>query len=70
MITGVKGDSDAGEKGLAKGDVLANINGAAVNSVVDVNNAVASAKKAGRNSVLVKVIRQNRPVFVPLKIAP
>ena len=29
-----------------------------------------AAKKAGRTSVLVKVIRQNRPVFVPLKIAP
>ena len=70
LITGVKGDSDAGEKGLAKGDVLANINNAAVVTVADVNNAVAAAKKAGRNSVLVKVIRQNRPVFVPLKIAP
>jgi serine protease Do len=70
LITGVKGDSDAGEKGLAKGDVLANINNVAVVSVADVNNAVAAAKKAGRNSVLVKVIRQNRPVFVPLKIAP
>ena len=70
LITGVKGDSDAGEKGLAKGDVLSNINGAAVASVADVNAAVANAKKAGRTSVLVKVIRQNRPVFVALKIAP
>jgi serine protease Do len=70
LITGVKGDSDAGEKGLAKGDVLSNINGAAVTNVAEVNAAVANAKKAGRNSVLVKIIRQNRPVFVPLKIAP
>ena len=70
LITGVKGDSDAGEKGLAKGDVLANINNVPVVTVADVTNAVAAAKKAGRNSVLVKVIRQNRPVFVPLKIAP
>jgi serine protease Do len=70
LITGVKGDSDAGEKGLAKGDVLANVNGAPVTSAADVNAAVATAKKAGRTSVLVKVIRQNRPVFVPLKIAP
>lgn len=70
LITGVKGDSDAGEKGLAKGDVLSNINGTAVASVGDVNAAIATAKKAGRDKVLVKVIRQNRPVFVPLKIAP
>ncbi|MBO9545677.1 Do family serine endopeptidase [Caulobacter sp.] len=70
LITGVKGDSDAGEKGLAKGDVLSTINGAPVVSVAEVNSAIATAKKAGRTSVLVKVIRQNRPVFVPLKIAP
>ncbi|WP_168076777.1 Do family serine endopeptidase [Caulobacter sp. SSI4214] len=70
LITAVKGDSDAGEKGLAKGDVLANVNGTAVNTVADVNGLIATAKKAGRTSVLVKVIRQNRPVFVPLKIAP
>ena len=70
LIAGVKGDSDAGEKGLAKGDVLANINGVAVTSAAEVNAAVASAKKAGRTAVLAKVIRQNRPVFVPLKIAP
>ena len=70
LIIGVKGDSDAGEKGLAKGDVLANINGAQVSGVADVTSAVETAKKAGRTSVLVKVIRQNRPVFIPLKIAP
>jgi len=70
LIVGVKGDSDAGEKGLQKGDVLANINGAPVTSAADVNAAVAAAKKAGRSAVLAKVIRLNRPVFVPLKIAP
>ncbi|MFY8143647.1 MAG: Do family serine endopeptidase [Caulobacter sp.] len=70
LIIGVKGDSDAGEKGLAKGDVLSNINGAPVASAADVTTAVDAAKKAGRTSVLVKVIRQNRSVFVPLKIAP
>ncbi len=70
LITGVKGDSDAGEKGLAKGDVLASINGAAVASAADVATAVETARKAGRTSVLAKVVRQNRSVFVTLKIAP
>lgn len=70
LITGVRGDSDAGEKGLAKGDVLSTINGATVANIGDVNATLASAKKAGRASVLVKVIRQNKPVFLPLKIAP
>lgn len=70
LIVGVKAESDAGEKGLAKGDVLASINSVPVVGVADVSNAVAAAKKAGRDNVLVKVIRQNRSVFVPLKIAP
>lgn len=70
LVTGVKGDSDAGEKGLVKGDVIANINGAPVATVADVNKAIAAAKSAGRTSVLIKLIRGNRPAFVPLKIAP
>ncbi|PHY22930.1 Do family serine endopeptidase [Caulobacter sp. BP25] len=70
LVTSVKGDSDAGEKGLAKGDVIANINGAPVATVADVNKAIAAAKSAGRTSVLIKLIRQNRPGFIPLKIAP
>jgi len=50
--------------------VLASINGAAVASAADVASAVETARKAGRTSVLAKVVRQNRSVFVPLKIAP
>jgi len=70
LITGVKTDSDAGEKGLAKGDVLAGINGMTVGSAADVNAAVAAARKAGRPSVLAKVVRQGRPLVMALKIAP
>ena len=70
LIAGVKADSDADEKGLVKGDVLSSVNGVAVNTTGEVATAIAAAKAGGRTSVLAKVIRQNRPVFVPLKIAP
>ncbi|WP_425995516.1 trypsin-like peptidase domain-containing protein [Caulobacter sp. DWR1-3-2b1] len=70
LIVGVKADSDAGEKGLVKGDVLASVSGVAVNSTSEVAGAISAAQKGGRTSVLAKVIRQGRPVFVPLKIAP
>jgi serine protease Do len=70
LIAGVKTDSDAGEKGLVKGDVLSSVNGVTVNTTGEVAAAIASAKKDGRTSVLAKVVRQGRPVFVPLKIAP
>ena len=70
LIAGVKADSDAGEKGLVKGDVLSSVNGVAVNSTGEVAAAISAAEKSGRTSVLAKVVRQGRPVFVPLKIAP
>lgn len=70
LIAAVKADSDAGEKGLVKGDVLSSVNGVAVNSTGEVAGAIASAKAGGRTSVLAKVVRQGRPVFVPLKIEP
>jgi serine protease Do len=70
LIASVKTDSDAGEKGLVKGDVLSSINGVAVNSTGEVAGAISAAQKDGRSSVLAKVVRQGRPVFVPLKIAP
>jgi serine protease Do len=70
LIAGVKTDSDAGEKGLVKGDVLSSVNGVTVNTTGEVAGAIATAKKDGRTSVLAKVVRQGRPVFVPLKIAP
>lgn len=70
LIAGVKAGSDAGDKGLVKGDVLSSINGVSVATPGEVAAAVAAAQKSGRSSVLAKVVRQNRPVFVPLKIAP
>jgi len=70
LIDGVKASSDAGEKGLRKGDVLTSINGVPVTSASQVNAAVDAAKKLQRPSVNLRIIRAGRPTIVPLKIAP
>jgi serine protease Do len=50
LIDGVKTSSDAGEKGLRKGDVLTSINGEPVASAAQVASAVDAAKKLQRPS--------------------
>ncbi|KRA59945.1 serine protease [Caulobacter sp. Root655] len=70
LIDGVKASSDAGEKGLRKGDVLTSINGEPVANAAQVASAVDAAKKLQRPSVNLRIIRAGRPTIVPLKIAP
>jgi serine protease Do len=70
LIDGVKANSDAGEKGLRKGDVLTSVNGDPVTSASQVASAVEAAKKLQRPSVNLRIIRAGRPTIVPLKIAP
>ncbi|KQZ31387.1 trypsin-like peptidase domain-containing protein [Caulobacter sp. Root1472] len=70
LIDGVKANSDAGEKGLRKGDVLTSVNGEPVASAAQVSSAVEAAKKLQRPSVNLRIIRAGRPTIVPLKIAP
>jgi serine protease Do len=70
LIDAVKASSDAGEKGLRKGDVLTSVNGEPVTSAAQVASAVEAAKKLQRPSVNLRIIRAGRPTIVPLKIAP
>jgi serine protease Do len=51
VIETVRGSSDAGQKGIARGDVVISVNGNAVNSPDEVEAAIAMAKKEGRPSV-------------------
>jgi serine protease Do len=70
VIDSVKANSDAGEKGLRKGDVVTSVNGEPVSSAAQVVSAVDAAKKLQRPSVNLRIIRAGRPTIVPLKIAP
>ena len=67
-IASVAGDSDAGEKGLRRGDVIVRAGEARTNSPADVEAALAEAKRDGRKSVLLMISRGGGTLFVPLKV--
>jgi serine protease Do len=67
VVEGIDRQSDAGQKGLQRGDVIVQAGGKTVNSAADVASAVDVAKKAGRSNVLVGVFRNGRTTFLPLK---
>jgi len=69
VIMAVEESSDAGEKGLRRGDVIARAGDRPVATAADLAAVVDQARKAGRPSVLVGVYRQGRTIFLPLKIS-
>jgi len=68
LVNGVKDSSDAGEKGLHRGDVIVRAGDRDVASAGDVSAAVSDWKKAGRTSIPLAVNRGGRTLFVPIKI--
>ena len=70
VVESVKSTSDAGDKGLKRGDVIVRIYDKAATSPADILSAVAEAKKAGRASVLLQIHRNGRNIFVPIKLEP
>lgn len=67
-IVSVDETTDAFEKGLRTGDLIAEVGQTAVNSPEEVANAVQAAKSAGRKSVLFLVRRDGNPRFVALSL--
>jgi serine protease Do len=68
VVLSVDAASDAGQKGLKRGDVIVRAGDAAVTSAAEVQAAVEAAKRAKRPSVLLGVFRGGRTLFLPLKI--
>ncbi len=69
VVNSVDQDSDAGQKGLRRGDVITRAGNQAVNGPADVSAVVEAAKKRGQVAVLVGVYRAGRTNFLPLKIS-
>jgi serine protease Do len=69
LVETIEATSDAGQKGLHRGDVIVQAGGKPVMSAADVAAAVDVAKKAGRANVLLGVFRAGRTTFLPIKIA-
>ncbi|MBV8594610.1 MAG: trypsin-like peptidase domain-containing protein [Caulobacteraceae bacterium] len=68
LVEDVKGSSDAGDKGLRRGDVIVRAGDRDVASPADVSAAVGEWKKAGRTSIPLAVNRGGVTLFVPIKI--
>lgn len=59
-------NGDAAQAGLRRGDVITLINGQSIASVADFGRAVKALKKD--DMVPIRIVRQGRPIFIPLKI--
>ncbi|MEO5640284.1 MAG: Do family serine endopeptidase [Sphingomicrobium sp.] len=71
VVTAVDPSSDASDKGLKRGDVIISVNRALVTTPAQVSAAVATARAAGRTSVLLLVKRGTSPeAFIGINIAP
>jgi len=68
LVQGVKSASDAGDKGLRRGDVIVRAGDREVANAGDVAAAVGDWKKAGRTSIPLEVTRGGVSLFVPIKI--
>jgi serine protease Do len=68
VVESVDATSDAGQKGLRRGDVIVQAGGRPVATAAEVAAAVDSAKKAGRAGVALGIFRQGRTTFLALKI--
>jgi serine protease Do len=69
VVNAVDGSSDAGAKGLQRGDVITSVNDRPITTVGDLEAAVKSAQAAHRAAVLLQVVRQGRPAtYVPIRL--
>jgi serine protease Do len=69
VIGAVSGSSDIGRRGVRRGDVILTVNRQPVTTVEALAKAVNDAKGAGREAVLVEVLRRGGPSqFVPVRL--
>jgi serine protease Do len=68
VVESVTQTSDAGQKGLRRGDIIVQAGGHPVTTAADVTAAVEAAKKANRTGVLLGIFRAGATTFLPIKI--
>ena len=69
VIGAVDPNSDAGRKGLRRGDIILSANYQDVGSVEALREQIAAAEAAGRDAVLLRVQRRGAPPrFLPVRL--
>jgi serine protease Do len=69
VIVAVDPNSDAGQKGFARGFIILEANGKPVTTQAELNAAVAATKAAGRSAILLRVQpRGQSATFVPVRL--
>jgi serine protease Do len=68
VVRDVAGDSEAFEKGLRAGDIIAEAGQQAVTTPAELEERIEAARDAGRRSLLLLVRRDGEPRFVALAL--
>jgi serine protease Do len=69
VITAVDGSTDAGAKGLRRGDVIISANNRPVASQAELDAQVKAVAAQGRTAVLLQVLRRGQqPIFLPVRL--
>jgi serine protease Do len=69
VIGAASASSDAGRKGLRRGDVILSVNRVPVTSSEALAKTVTDAKKAGRDAVLLEILRRGGPsAFIAVRV--
>jgi serine protease Do len=69
VIAAVDPSTDAGAKGLRRGDVVMLANGSPVTTDAELGKIAQAARDSGRNAVLLQVVRRGTPAtFVPIRL--
>ena len=69
MVSVVDPSSDAGAKGLQRGDIILSANYRPITTVAALEEAIRAAKAGNRNAVLLRVQRRGQPAtYVPVRL--
>lgn len=69
VITAVDGSTDAGAKGLRRGDVIITANNRPVATQAELDAQVKAVSSQGRSAILLQVLRRGQPaVFLPVRL--
>lgn len=69
VISAVDSATDAGAKGLRRGDVILSADNKPTTTEAELNGVIASVKKSGRGAVLLQVLRRGQsPIFIAVRL--